>query len=102
MHTSNVKLSNTPLKCACPGVHGHVNYLKELGADFKLWWLAAGLLGTFLPVLDSLKELMNGPRDDSLLLLAKTQIEARSHGVGLPRTRLKPHFRNNSKLPFTV
>lgn len=78
------------LCCTC-ALHPHerVAHLEELGADFELRRLAAGLLGTLPAVLDSLKQLVNSPRDDALLLLAQVHIEARPHGVGLPRTRLK-------------
>lgn len=69
------------------GVGG--THLQELGADFKLGWLDAGLLGPHPPALDSLEQLVDGPRDDSLLVLAQTDVEARPHGEGLPRTRLK-------------
>lgn len=72
----------------------YVTHLKELGADFELRWLAAGLLGAHPPVLDSLKQLVNGPWDDALLLLAQAHIKARPHGVGLPRPRLK-HITSN-------
>ena len=78
------------LCCTC-ALHPHerIAHLEELGADFELGRLAAGLLGTIPAVLDSLKQLVNSPRDDALLLLAQVHIEARPHGVGLPRTRLK-------------
>lgn len=66
-----------------------IAHLQELGADFKLRRLGARLLGEHLPVLDSLKQLVNSSRDDALFLLAQTHIKACSHGVGLPRARLK-------------
>lgn len=70
-------------------LHECVAHLQELGADFKLGGLGAGFLGAHPPALDSLKQLVNGPWDDALLLLAQVHIEARPHRVGLPRTRLK-------------
>ena len=66
-----------------------LTHLKELGADFKLGWLGACLLGACPPALDPLKQLVNSPWDDALLLLGQAHIKARPHGVGLPRTRLK-------------
>lgn len=59
-------------------------YLQELGADFKVRWLGAGLLGAYPPGLDSLKQLMDCPRDYALLLWAQAYIETRPHGVRLP------------------
>ncbi len=74
-------------------IHTHpcecVSHLEELGADFKLRWLAASLLGAHPTCLDAFEQLVNSPRDDALLLLAQAYIKARPHGVGLPRTRLK-------------
>lgn len=66
-----------------------VSHLQKLGADFKLWRLDAGLLGSIPPVLDALKQLVNGPWDDALILQAHIHIKTRPHGVGLPWARLE-------------
>lgn len=81
--------------------HEYVANLEELSGDFELRWLAAGLLGTHPPVLDSLKQLVDCPRNDALLLLAQIHIEACPHGVGLPRTRLdmKEETESSATLP---
>lgn len=68
----------------CPIGSFLVSYLQKLGADFKIGRLDARLLGALPPALDALKQLVNSPWDDALLLLAQAHIETRSHGVGLP------------------
>lgn len=82
--------------CVCvlqPGftgaVHPTFTHLQELGADFKLRCLKSTLLRLCPPPLDSVKQLVNSPWDDALLLLAETHVKACSHGVRLPRASLK-------------
>jgi len=63
-------------------------YLEELGVDLELGGGASLLLGGLAPLLDALVEVVDGTRDDAQLLLADVDVEARAHGVGLPRARL--------------
>lgn len=65
-----------------------MSHLQKLGADFKLGRVCAPLLSLHSPSLNALEELTHGTWDDPLLVLAHSHIEARAHGVRLPRTSL--------------
>lgn len=64
-------------------------YLQELGVDLELGGGAALLLGGLLALLDALEEVVDGPRDDTQVLVRDVDVEACPHGVGLPRARLQ-------------
>lgn len=64
------------------------SHLQKLGADFKLGRLQAALLSLHSPPLNPLEELTHGSRDDPLFIHAHSHIEARAHGVRLPRPSL--------------
>ena len=76
-------------------------HLQELGADFELWRVCARALGLVPAPLDALEELLDGARDDALLLHRHTQVKARAHRVRLPRARLEPHEKHTSLMSHT-
>lgn len=65
------------------GVH-----LQKLGVDLKLGHGAALLLRRLPSLLDALEEVVDGAGDDAQLFIGDVDVEARAHGVGLPRARL--------------
>lgn len=65
------------------------SYLQELGIDLELGGGAALILGGLPALLDALEEVVDGSRDDAQLLVQDVDVEARPHGVGLPRARLQ-------------
>lgn len=63
-------------------------HLQELCIDLELRNWPALLSGSLSAVLDASKQVVDGPGDDTQLVLSTIDVEAGSHGVGLPRTRL--------------
>lgn len=79
MEDTSVKL------CVCVYVFPH---LQELCIDLELRNRPALLGGSPSPLLDPSEQVVDGPRNDSQLIVSDVDVEAGSHGVGLPRTRL--------------
>ncbi len=65
-----------------------LTHLQELCVDLELWNRPALLRGGLSALLDPTEQVVDGPGNDTQLVLPDVDIEARSHGVGLPRTRL--------------
>src|SRR4029434_11344254 len=65
-----------------------LSYLQELGVDLELRHRASLCDSGLLPLLHALEEVGDCPWDDALLLVHDVDIEARAHGVRLPRARL--------------
>lgn len=65
------------------------SYLQELGVDLELGGGAALLLGGLPSLLDALEQVVDGSRDDAQVLVGDVEVEARPHGVRLPRARLQ-------------
>lgn len=63
-------------------------YLEKLGVDLKLGHGAALLLRGLLALLDALEEVVDRPGDYTQLFIGDIDVEARPHGVGLPRACL--------------
>lgn len=63
-------------------------HLQELCIDLELRNRPALLGGGLSALLDSSEQVVHGPGNDAQLILSDVDIEASSHGVRLPRTRL--------------
>ena len=63
-------------------------HLQELCVDLELRHRLALLGGTLYALLDPPEQVVDGAGNDTELFLSDVDVEAGSHGVGLPRTRL--------------
>lgn len=63
-------------------------HLQELCVDLELRNWPALLSGSLSALLNASKQVVDGPGNDTQLVLSDVDVEAGSHGVGLPRTRL--------------
>lgn len=80
-----MKLSNFWSASVCVRVFLH---LQELCVDLELRNRPALLGGSLSALLDPSEQVVDGPGNDTQLVLSDVDVEAGSHGVGLPRTRL--------------
>ena len=69
--------------CVCVCLH-----LQELCVDLELRNRLALLGGSLYALLDPPEQVVDGAGNDTELFLSDVDVEAGSHGVGLPRTRL--------------
>lgn len=79
------------LSCVCVCLH-----LQELCVDLELRNRPALLGGGLSPLLDPSEQVVDSPRNDTQLVVSDVDVEAGSHGVGLPRTRLDTWRRGKS------
>lgn len=86
MGTNLIKLSTIWFASVCVCVFLH---LQELCIDLELRNRPALLCGSLSPLLYPLKQVIDGPGNDTQLVLSDVDVEASSHGVGLPRTCLE-------------
>lgn len=63
-------------------------HLQELCIDLEFRNRPALLSGGLSALFDSSEQVVHGPGNDAQLVLSDVDIEASSHGVRLPRTRL--------------
>lgn len=87
---------------ACVGVCMCVfPHLQELCIDLELRNRPALLCGSLSPLLNPSEQVVDGPGNDAQLFLSDVDVEAGSHGVGLPRTRLDMEEKTESSLTLS-